>query len=68
MLMLLCVHVTRLLFLVLAGNFALTMELHTLTLVACSYVLLHAVVSPQYMQEAWHMKDCIKPRVGGEMY
>ena len=44
MLMLLCVHVTRVLFLVLAGNFTLTMglllELHALTLVAHSYALL----------------------------
>ena len=44
MLMLLCVHVTRVLFLVPAGNFALDygllLELHALTLVACSYALL----------------------------
>ena len=44
MLMLLCVHVTRVLFLVLAGNFALyyglLLELHALTLVARSYALL----------------------------
>ena len=44
MLMLLCVHVTRVLFLVLAGNSALTMGFywsHTLLfLVACSYALL----------------------------
>ena len=46
MLMLLCVHVTRVLFLVLAGNFALTMgfywsyTLKKITLVARSYALL----------------------------
>ena len=44
MLMLLCMHMTRVLFLVLAGNFApdygLLLELHTLTLVTCSYALL----------------------------
>jgi len=44
MLMLLSVHVTRVLFLVLVGNSALTMwlllELHALTLVACSYALM----------------------------
>ena len=44
MIMLLCVHVTRVLFLVLAGNFALTMhglllELYALTLVTRSYAL-----------------------------
>ena len=43
--MLLCVHVTRVLFLVLAGKFCpdyglLLLELHTLTLVARSYALL----------------------------
>ena len=45
MLMLLSMHVTRVLFLVLAGNSALTMyglllELHALTLVDRSYALL----------------------------
>ena len=50
------------------SDYGLLLELHNLTLVACSYVLLHAVVSPHYMQEAWHMKEGIKPRVGGEMY
>jgi len=44
MLMLLCVHMTRVLFLVWFNNFVLTMgfllELHALTLVARSYVLL----------------------------
>ena len=40
MLMLLCVHVTSVLFLVLVGNFALLLELHALTLVARSYGLL----------------------------
>ena len=54
MLMLLCVDVTRVLFLVLAGNFALwaSIGVNTLTLVAYSYSLLHDVVSPQYMQHA----------------
>ena len=37
--MLLSVHVTNVLFLVWFNNFALTMGLHTLTLVARSYVL-----------------------------
>ena len=51
MLMLLCVHVTRVLFLVLAGNFALTMhglllELYALTLVTRSYALLSLVCIP----------------------
>ena len=55
MLMLLCVHVTRVLFLVLAGNFALTMyglllELHTLTLVARSYALLLIIMRIPYQQ------------------
>ena len=44
MLMLLCVHVIRVLFLALAGKFrpdyGLPLELHTLTLVARSYALL----------------------------
>ena len=45
MLMLLSMHVTNVLFLVLFNNFAQTMhglllELHALTLVACSYALL----------------------------
>ena len=45
MLMLPSVHVTRVLFLVLAGNsfcpdYGLLLELHALTLVACSYALL----------------------------
>ena len=45
MLMLLCAHVTSVLFLVLAGNSALSMhglllELHALTLVARPYALL----------------------------
>ena len=47
MLMLLCVHVTRVLFLVLAGKFrpdyGLLLELHALTLVARSYALLCAL-------------------------
>ena len=40
MLMLLSVHMTSVLFLVLAGNSGLLLELHALTLVARSYVLL----------------------------
>ena len=40
MLMLLSVHMTSVLFLARAGNSALTMELHALTLVARSYALL----------------------------
>ena len=54
MLMLLCVHVTRVLFLVLVGNFALDygllLELHTLTLVASSYVLLVQVISCWFLE------------------
>ena len=47
MLMLLCVHMTSVLFLVLAENFAdygLLLELHTLTLVTRSYTLLHLYI------------------------
>ena len=52
------------------SDYGLLLELHALTLVAYSYALLHDVVSPQYMQhaEVWHLRDCIKPRVGGELY
>ena len=49
MLMLLSVHVTRVLFLILAGKFrpdyGLLLELHALTLVARSYALLLSVIS-----------------------
>ena len=41
--MLLCVHVTSVLFLVLAGNSTLLLELHALTLVARSYALLYNI-------------------------
>ena len=48
MLMLLCVHVTSVLFLVLAGKFrpdyGFLLELHALTVVARSYVLLFITV------------------------
>ena len=60
MLMLLSVHVTSVLFLVRFNNFALTMELHALTLVTRSYALLivacvksnsyfEAIHVPQYL-------------------
>ena len=49
MLMLLCVHVTSVLFLVRFKNFALIMGLHALTLVAHSYaLLLHVGGAPSY--------------------
>ena len=40
MLMLLSMHMTSVIFLVQFNNFGLLLELHTLTLVACSYALL----------------------------
>ena len=61
MLMLLNVHVTSVLFLVRLNNFALTMgfywpELHTLTLIARSYVLLiHCPVQMADVETIWEL-------------
>ena len=64
MLMLLCVHVTSVLFLVLAGNSSLTMhglllELHALTLVACALRIMYVEVHTQSPYQTLQTQLCV---------